>query len=73
MKTTRLLDIELDEIDRQHVIDYATRKSDEWKASAGYDRIRIILQVENHCLKDMGYRKDMANECLRLFNKFINR
>ena len=73
MKTIRLLDIELDEIDRQHVIDYATRKSDEWKHSAGYDRTRIILQVENRVLRDMGYSKPMANEALRLFNLWINR
>ena len=73
MKTTRLLDIELDEIDRQHVIDYATLKSDQWKASFGYDKIRIILQTENRVLRDMGFSKPMANEALRLFNLWIGR
>lgn len=74
MKTERrLIETNLDENQRQYVIDYATRKSDEWKSSFGYDRTRIIIAVENRVLRDMNFDKDMANEAERLFNLWIDR
>jgi hypothetical protein len=74
MRTDRtLLDYELSDIEKYFAIDYATEAAERWKHFAGADRQRIIIQTENRALKDCGFNKGLANEVLRLFNKYIGR